>query len=169
MKTLSALTLIVVLSVAGCHSSQTRLAGYAQFGAPHAGQSVLTISQAIEQLNANPGKPVTVEATVDEVCAKRGCWMLIEDGAHHVRVRFTASEQCTDGFLVPRNASGHKAVVSGVLKHDVITQDMARHYAEDAGKSPAEIARIVGDQPAVTMIATSVMISEAERLDPPVQ
>ena len=57
----------------------------------------------------------------------------------------------------------------GMLRHDTISEVLARHFAEDEGKSPAEIQRIVGPQPVISMIATGVKISDSAALDPPVQ
>jgi len=95
--------------------------------------------------------------------------MMVGDGKHHIRVRFTESESCTDGFRVPRNAAGYDVYAKGILKSMTISQDHARHYAEDEGKSKEEIEKIVGDQQTVEIFAAGVLISDGEKLDPPVQ
>jgi len=43
-------------------------------------------------------------------------------------------------------AVGHQAIVEGTLEVTEISEAQARHFAEDAGKSPDQIARIVGPQ-----------------------
>ena len=152
----------------GCQQDM-KLSGYASFGAPVRAKHVVSLAQAVDHVDAYAGKEVCVKATIGDVCAGRGCWLTLTDGQREVRVRFTASERCTDGFLVPRNAAGHTAYARGVLKRDTIPEDLARHYAEDQGKSKEEIARIAGPQPVVTMLASGVLISDASTLDPPVQ
>lgn len=66
-------------------------------------------------------------------------------------------------------AAGHNAFIKGTLEAREVSEAEARHYAEDAGKPKEEIERIVGPQKSVMMIATGVMISDGEKLDPPVQ
>lgn len=158
----------LALTPCGCQQD-LHYKGYAKFGAPVRAHSAIPLADAVENVDDYAGKSVCVKATVGEVCARMGCWMMLTDGPHNVRARFTASEQCADGFFVPRNATGHQVVAYGLLKRDTIPEDLARHYAEDEGKSPQEIAAIVGPQPAVTMLASGVMISDAESLDPPVR
>lgn len=152
----------------GCQQD-LKHSGYASFGAPVRANAAVSLAKAVQEVDGYAGKPICVKATVGDVCAKMGCWMMLTDGERNVRVRFTASEKCTEGFFVPRNAAGHDVYARGVLKHDTISEDLARHYAEDAGKSATEIAAIVGPQPAVTMLASGVMISDANSLDPPVE
>ena len=48
-------------------------------------------------------------------------------------------------------------VVEGVLSEEVLSEKDARHYAEDAGKSKAEIAKIKGDQRELGFEATGVL------------
>ncbi len=162
--TLAALALTVV----GCQQGQ-KLPGYASFGAPISTAKAVSLADAVAVVDADGEATVCVKAQIETVCKKRGCWMMLADGTNHVRVRFTASEKCTDGFLMPRNADGHTAYVEGTVERTSMPEELARHYAEDQGKPKAEIEKIVGPQPAVVMIATGVMISDGDKLDPPVQ
>lgn len=159
---------ILACMAAGCQQPGPR-AGYAAFGAPIPAKRALSLEQAVARAETLADTPVVIKARIGDVCKKRGCWMTLTDAdrAQQVRVRFTASDQCTDGFFVPRNASGHDAYVHGILKADRISEELARHYAEDEGRSPDDIKRIVGPQPVVTMVATGVMISDASTLDQP--
>jgi len=122
----------------------------------------------VARADAGDESPVWVSAKISDVCQNRGCWMMLSDGRREVRVRFTASPQCTDGFVVPRNAAGRRAYVHGVVKSGTIPEELARHYAEEAGKPSEEVETIVGPQKAYTMVATSVWIDDGKTLDPPV-
>ena len=62
------------------------------------------------------------------------------------------------GRLIPMEALGHLAIVEGSFKLSEISEADARHYAEDAGKSPEEIAKIVGPQNQLRMSAPAAMI-----------
>jgi hypothetical protein len=67
------------------------------------------------------------------------------------------------GFFVPKDMSGRTVIVEGVISEKVLSQDLARHYAEDAGKSQEEIEKIVGDQKEYTMIAETVLVPQSTR------
>lgn len=164
---LIAITIPLALAALGCQ--KPNVDNYASFGAKFETTDAVPLRDAVARIDTHEGKPVCVKADIAEVCKKMGCWMMLADGNDRVRVRFTASEQCTDGFLLPRNCDGHTAYAKGSLHRESIPEDVARHYAEDQGKSEEEIARIVGPQPSVTMLATGVMISDAATLEPPVQ
>ena len=164
---LALLLLVSIVPSIGCQQAESTV-GFASFGAAVEPVGVMALGEAVAKVDTLAGKPVCVRADIAAVCAKRGCWMMLSDGATRVRVRFTASAQCTDGFFVPRNAAGHRVFAKGVLESREVPEAEARHYAEDSGKSTEEIAKIVGPQKEVTMIATGVMISEGDKLDPPV-
>jgi hypothetical protein len=97
--------------------------------------------------------PVRIEAKVVDVCQKKGCWMMLTDGKSTMRVTFKDY-----GFFMPKDITGKTIIAEGIVKADVLTEADARHYAEDAGKSKAEIAAIKGDQKQVSMIAQSVFM-----------
>ncbi len=166
-KLLNAILIALIPLAVGCQSNP-KLDGYASFGAPETPARVISLAKAVDRMD-ELGGPVWVQAQIKEVCQNRGCWMSLDDGAHNVRVRFTASAKCTDGFLLPRNAGGHYAYVHGVLKRQQMPQELARHYAEDQGKSKEEVETIVGSQAVVTMLATSVVISQGATLDEPLR
>lgn len=96
---------------------------------------------------------IALTATVAEVCQVKGCWMILVDGDTKVRVTFKDY-----GFFMPKDLAGKKVVVEGVLSEEVLSEQDARHYAEDAGKSHAEIAKITGDQRELGFEATGVVV-----------
>jgi len=78
-----------------------------------------------------------------------------EAAAETVFVKFTCP---VDGRLIPMAAVGHQALVEGVLTVEEITEGEARHYQEDAGASTAEIAKIVGPQKQLSIMAPAARI-----------
>ena len=99
------------------------------------------------------GRTIRVTRSVTEVCKVKGCWMMLRDGATQVRVTFKDY-----GFFMPKNLVGRKVALEGVLTEETLSEKDARHYAEDAGKSPKEIAAIVGDQKEYSFEATGVVV-----------
>ena len=71
-----------------------------------------------------------IQATVDDVCQMKGCWMTLKNGdGEPIRVTFKDY-----GFFVPKDISGKDVIVSGIVSKVVLAPDVAEHYAEDAGE-----------------------------------
>lgn len=96
---------------------------------------------------------ITIVGKVKEVCSVKGCWMIVTQGGKKARVTFKDY-----GFFMPRNLVGKRIVATGVLSVETVSEADARHYAEDAGKSKKEIAKIVGDQQEINFEATGVKV-----------
>jgi hypothetical protein len=62
------------------------------------------------------------------------------------------------GFFVPKDADGKIAVMDGVAFREVLSVDMLRHYAEDAGKSKEEIEKITEPETRLSFEASGVLI-----------
>ncbi len=114
-------------------------------------------SGSTEVLIAELAKADTVNvkliATIDEVCQAKGCWMTLK-GDQKVRVTFKDY-----AFFVPKDASGREVVVEGVAIANALSEDEARHFAEDAGKpfDPSMMKEI-------SIVANGVLIKKADQL-----
>jgi hypothetical protein len=62
------------------------------------------------------------------------------------------------GFFVPKDCNGKTAIMNGVAYKEVVSVDMLRHYAEDAGKSKEEIMKITTPETRLSFEADGVMI-----------
>lgn len=109
------------------------------------------LAKAVE--GAKGGSTVLVSATAAQVCEKKGCWVVLQDGETSVRV--TMKDY---GFFLPKDVVGKTLVVEGTLEEKVVTQKERRHYAEDAGKSKAEIGKITGDEKSWSLVASSISV-----------
>jgi hypothetical protein len=67
---------------------------------------------ALDDLTKEPAKfadqTVRTEGTVSAVCKSMGCWMEITDSSGQAHIKMAGHS-----FFVPRDASGHRAVVQG--------------------------------------------------------
>ncbi|MBK8270554.1 MAG: DUF4920 domain-containing protein [Planctomycetes bacterium] len=158
----------ISLFAVGCQSSENT-EGFKVYGGKAEPKQVLTLSDVVARADALKEQRICVKGDISEVCKNRGCWMTVTDGKHTARVRFTKSDACSEGFYVPRNAAGHKALMNGIVEVMTLSQAEARHYAEDNGKSVEEIEKIQGPQTEITFFADAVMISDGDKLEPPVQ
>ena len=94
----------------------------------------------VKNLTENQAEVETkIEGTILSTCPKKGCWMTLPAGNldETIMVRFKDY-----GFFMPLDAAGKEVIVAGkAFVNEVSVADL-KHYAEDAGKSPEEIANI---------------------------
>lgn len=95
-----------------------------------------------EMLTEFEGKSEEMEFTflapIEEVCSKAGCWINVDKGnGETFMVRFK------DHFTIPtKTKPGSEAYLHGVAYWDTVSVEMLQHFAEDAGKTKEEIAKI---------------------------
>ena len=61
-------------------------------------------------------------------------------------------------FLVPLSMNGKTIVVDGTATLKETSVDMLKHYAEDAGKTKAEIDAITQPKKEITMQARGILV-----------
>jgi len=93
---------------------------------------------------------VRISGQIDKVCQKKGCWMVVKDGAVEARVMMK-----DHAFTVPTDSKGKPAQVEGVLKVRVYTEAQAKHLAEDGGEDPSKVQ---GEKKELLLTATAVEI-----------
>ena len=95
-----------------------------------------------------------IKGKVVEVCKAEGCWIKVErkDGSPMmVRVKNHA-------FLMPENIVGKTVLIEGAATVKETSEEMRKHYAEDAGKSKEEIAKIKGAEKDIQFSAKGVKV-----------
>ncbi|MGZ8537018.1 MAG: DUF4920 domain-containing protein, partial [Flavisolibacter sp.] len=81
-----------------------------------------------------------IKGKVAEVCVAEGCWIRLQK-ADGTTLMVKAKDH---SFLMPENIVGKTVLVEGTATVKEIPESQRRHYAEDAGKSKEEIAKIKG-------------------------
>jgi len=95
-----------------------------------------------------------IEGKVVEVCKKKGCWMTLEmPNGDPMRVTFKDY-----AFFMPKDIVGKKVVLDGLAKKQTISVETLRHYAEDAKKTPEEVAKITDPKKELAFEAKGVVI-----------
>jgi Domain of unknown function (DUF4920) len=99
---------------------------------------------------------ISVTGIVEDVCQAKGCWMKVTtESGKSMRVTFKDY-----GFFVPKDIAGKKVTFEGVaFKKETSVADL-KHYAMDAGKSEAEIAKIIVPENDITFIANGVIVEK---------
>jgi hypothetical protein len=113
----------------------------------------------VKQLQTKFGPDSTyngkIEGEVVEVCKKKGCFIRIKragDG-EAILVRFKDY-----GFFMPQDIVGKTIVLEGQAKIKETSVAWLKHYAEDAGKSAEEIAKITQPKVDINIIADGVVV-----------
>lgn len=96
---------------------------------------------------------VKVQGKVAEVCKMEGCWLKMETSKGPMMIKMK-----DHSFMVPLTISGKTIVAQGIATFKETSLEMLRHYAEDAGKSKAEIAAIKAPKKEITMEAIGILV-----------
>jgi hypothetical protein len=146
------LFLLLGTTVIGQKKTTINTNDYASFGEKFKVDRVYNKSEMLKKykkLKKGDTLVVQFESNIKSVCKKKGCWMKMElAGDDNSFVKFKDY-----GFFVPLNADNSVAIVKGKAFVDVESVESLRHYAKDAGKSAAEIAKIT--KPEVTYAFTA--------------
>lgn len=132
---------------------------YASFGMEINDADALTAIRMAEHYKAmSVGDTVNSKmvAKVDEVCQAKGCWMKLNlENGEQVMVKFKDY-----GFFMPKDIAGKQVVVNGKAFVNEVPVDEQRHYAEDAGKSAEEIAKITEPKKTYSFEADGVLLKQ---------
>lgn len=114
---------------------------YDTFGAEITDDKAMTSAEMLTKFKSmKVGDSIQVKfaSKINDVCSKKGCWMKLElaDGTETM-VRFKDY-----AFFMPLDSQGREVVVDGVAFVKETPVSDLKHYAEDAGKSKEEIAKI---------------------------
>lgn len=139
-----------LLALAGCQSKQTN-----EFGEAFTADNPVTVEALYAELaKGDKVEDVVIQGTVEDVCQAKGCWLtLAVKDAESMRVSFKDY-----GFFVPKHIAGRQVVMKGTGMTTVTSVEELRHYAEDAGDSPEEIAAITEPLKEYTFVADGVKL-----------
>ncbi len=145
MKNILALLLIFGLLIS-CKNETKELA-YSSYGKEITDTDALSSERLMahfDTMKVGDTLNTKLKGAITEVCSKKGCWMKLDIGNDKI-VRVTFKDY---GFFMPLDATG-EVVVNGIAYVKETSVADLKHYAEDAGKSAKEIAKIT--EPEVTM------------------
>jgi len=157
MKKLILITVISTLLIA-CKTEHKKEISYLNFGKEITNKNIISDDQVFETYkNLKVGDTLNIKfsANVNEVCQVKGCWMLLDIGGEEAMVKFKDY-----GFFMPKNIINKEVIVNGKAFISQISVDEQRHYAEDAGKSDDEIAKIIEVKKTLSLEADGVLLIE---------
>ncbi len=111
-------------------------------------QSAATLSEIIES-DQSEGV-ITLKTSVAQVCRKKGCFFIAQDENYTARVTFK-----NYGFFIPTDSQGKEVILVGDFSVETLSEEQAKHYAEDAGNNSGSIS---GEQKEYSVVASSIMV-----------
>ncbi|HQV53058.1 MAG: DUF4920 domain-containing protein [Flavobacteriales bacterium] len=127
------------------------------FGDAITPDGAITTEDLLKAMTTTDSLATKVQCEVITSCTKKGCWMdvMLKDG-EVMKVRFKDY-----GFFVPTSGlEGKHAIMQGYAKKETTDVATLQHYAEDAGKSEEEIAKITEPETSLMFLANGVLIAE---------
>lgn len=134
---------------------------YQSFGAEITDENVVSKEVLQEKYAAlKPGDSIAVKfkSDVKSVCQSKGCWMRMDLGEEEAMVKFKDY-----AFFMPKDIAGQEVIVDGYAFVEEMSVDEQRHYAEDAGKTPEEVAEITEPKRTLSFMSSGVLIPVSDK------
>ncbi|MEN9977473.1 MAG: hypothetical protein RLZZ569_98 [Bacteroidota bacterium] len=120
----------------------------------------ISTQEMLRQFKAENGdQEFTFEGKITEVCSNAGCWVSIDRGnGETFMVRFK------DHFTIPLNTKiGSTAYLHGLAYMDTVQVEDLKHFAQDAGKSEAEIKKITKPEYSLNFEADGILFKTVKK------
>ncbi len=118
-------------------------------------KGAISYDELVKKMQKSDKVQAKVIGEVKSVCQTKGCWMQVSSAtaASPMFVQFKDY-----AFFMPKNLSGSKVVMKGEAYYSITTVEELRHFAEDEGKSQAEIEAIKSPLKELKFMASGVTI-----------
>ncbi|MCP4915013.1 MAG: DUF4920 domain-containing protein [Oligoflexia bacterium] len=116
-------------------------------------RSAVVLDNILKDYSKYENKDVVMEAKVEKVCAKKGCWMTLQGSDKTFRVKFHEYS-----YFVPMSLTGKKVWVEGQVIRKKLSVKETKHYLEDAGASKEKIAAVTKPSFEYRIVAKGVRV-----------
>ncbi len=126
-----------------------------EYGAGVLSLESISLAELGEEFASDTIYSGVIRGKVVEVCVKKGCFMKVEreGSSEPIMVRFKEY-----GFFMPSDIVGRTVLLDGEAKVKETSIEQLKHFAEDAGKSAEEIAKITVPKSDIEIIALGVRV-----------
>jgi Domain of unknown function (DUF4920) len=151
--------LLGCISLLAACSQQTSVAlpdGAQQFGAPITAQKAMSFDDLLTKMSKVDSMDAKVQGKISAVCQKKGCWMtMVSDKPGQPDMRVTFKDYA---FFMPKDIMGRTVIIDGFALVETTSVADLRHYAEDNGQTPEQIAKITAPKREYTFEAKGVIL-----------
>jgi hypothetical protein len=128
------------------------------FGDAITADGAVTMPEMVAKMQGVDSLQVKVKGTIESVCQVKGCWVNLQDPqAGEMFVKFKDY-----AFFLPKDIAGREVVMEGYAFRDTTSVEDLKHYAEDEGKSQAEIDAITQPKEELKFLASGVVLLPAQ-------
>lgn len=117
-------------------------------------ENTITGEQLYTMMQGKDSVWVTLKSKILSNCQKSGCWMDLDMGNNQV-IKVSFKDYA---FVIPIESEGKTATVEGFAKKELISVELLKHWAEDAGKTQEEIDAITQEEYIYTFEAKGVIL-----------
>ncbi len=108
-----------------------KTASHETFGEPMLNDIKLSnMSEILQSPDAYLGKTFSVQTNVANVCQKKGCFFIAQQGNETIRISFKDY-----GFFLPTDAGGKQVTLVGELIRHEVSPELATHFSQDLSQS----------------------------------
>jgi len=150
---LSLMAALLLTSVVMAQPPQGPADSGMHFGEKVSKDGAFSVNELADKMGAKTSMEVKITGKVSEVCTKEGCWIRVGTSNGNMMVKMKDHK-----FLVPVSLNGKEVVIAGMAEQKVTTVEQLRHYAEDAGKSKAEIEAIKAPKKEIVVQAKGLLV-----------
>lgn len=124
------------------------------FGATITEEGAVSVNDFVAQMGDKEEWTGKITAPVKEVCQSEGCWYTITLPSGEDMMVKTKDH----AFTLPKDCGGKTAIAEGRAYWKTTSVEDLKHYAEDAKKTPEEIAAITEPKKELRFEASGVII-----------
>ncbi len=151
-----ACTAVLALVACGPSTPAEKTDDYTRYGAEFDSTGAIAMTDLIASMSGQDSIDAVVKCTIVQTCTKAGCWMDVENPSGDGSIKVFMKDHA---FGVPLSeCAGLMAIVKGKAYFDTLSVADLQHLAEDAKKTPEEIALITEPRPVLALEAAGVMI-----------
>ena len=146
-------SLFTILCLVGCQADSQN-PDATSFGEAITADGAISLAALSQKMATSSDKLDTkVRGKIDAVCQAKGCWMnLVNDEGDVIFVKFKDY-----GFFMPLDCAGKEVIMDGYAFKETTSVDELRHYAEDNGDTPEQIAAITEPKEELKFMAHGVI------------
>lgn len=146
-----------ILLIAGCLlmlASCKETTSTGNFGATITEEGAVSVADMVTQMGDKEEWTGKITAPVSEVCQTEGCWYTVKLPSGEDMLIMTKDHD----YTLPKDCSGKTAVAEGKAYWKTVSVESQKHIAEDAKKTPEEIAAITEPKKELRFEAAGVII-----------
>ena len=132
----------------------SNIKGTAVYGDSVKNDNVIGLEAMLTAMKDESQLDMKIKGVVNKVCENKGCWITMKlNNGEELRVTFKDYK-----IFVPKTLEGKEVILDGFAYTDTSSIEDQQHFAKDAGKAPAEIAKITTAKKELAFEAKGVVV-----------